>query len=167
MNFLFLLLFWENEKNQNIFILLWNGFGMHVLILKLAILYLSIFVILQQTRLYLCGYKKVIVEGTQLSSNKGRNVYLPDFVTCYLISVKGSEFYGSILLLLLSYILPIALYWFYDKATFYLYNSSQITRKIGKIFLRLHQTQKTFVQVLSYICLTNILRCIQNLAFTT
>ena len=129
MNFLFLLLFWENEKNQNIFILLWNGFGMHVLILKLAILYLSIFVILQQTRLYLCGYKKVIVEGTQLSSNKGRNVYLPDFVTCYLISVKGSEFYGSILLLLLSYILPIALYWFYDKATFYLYNSSQITRK--------------------------------------
>ena len=65
---------------------------MHVLILKLAILYLSIFVILQQTRLYLCGYKKVIVEGTQLSSNKGRNVYLPDFVTCYLISVKGREF---------------------------------------------------------------------------
>ena len=49
-------------------------------------------VILQQTRLYLCGYKKVIVEGTQLSSNKGRNVYLPDFVTCYLISVKGREF---------------------------------------------------------------------------
>ena len=139
---------------------------MHVLILKLAILYLSIFVILQQTRLYLCGYKKVIVEGTQLSSNKGRNVYLPDFVTCYLISVKGSEFYGSILLLLLSYILPIVLYWFYDKATFYLYNSSQITRKT---YSKITPNTKDLYRglILFYVGLNIFIRCVANLGFAT
>ena len=141
---------------------------MHVLILKLAILYLSIFVILQQTRLYLCGYKKVIVEGTQLSSNKGRNVYLPDFVTCYLISVKGREFYGSILLLLLSYILPIVLYWFYDKATFYLYNSSQITRKTEKIYSKIYTKHKDLCRglIVCYVRKSIVMRCSQNLRFT-
>lgn len=40
----------------------------------MAILFLH--VISQQTRLYLCCCEKVILEETQLSSNKGLNIYL-------------------------------------------------------------------------------------------